>query len=147
MLKKQNQKGFTIIEVLIVLAIAALIMLVVFLAVPALQRSQRNNARVSDASLFAAAINDCLTNQNGNPTNCKSIGNANVSWTPANANQLTGVSTYNAAVTAGTTTTMVWTFNATCNGAVSQLGGSSRQFAVTYQIESSGGTQDRCLAS
>ncbi|HPW47952.1 MAG TPA: prepilin-type N-terminal cleavage/methylation domain-containing protein, partial [Candidatus Saccharibacteria bacterium] len=36
---KKDQKGFTIIEVLIVLAIAALILLIVFLAVPALQRN------------------------------------------------------------------------------------------------------------
>ncbi|MDQ3065292.1 MAG: prepilin-type N-terminal cleavage/methylation domain-containing protein, partial [bacterium] len=36
---KNNNKGFTIIEVLIVLAIAGLIMLIVFLAVPALQRN------------------------------------------------------------------------------------------------------------
>ena len=46
-LKKRNQ-GFTIIEVMIVLAIAGLIMLIVFLAVPALQRNQRNTARKQD---------------------------------------------------------------------------------------------------
>lgn len=37
--------GFTIIEVMIVLAIAALIMMVVFLAVPALRRAERNHMR------------------------------------------------------------------------------------------------------
>jgi prepilin-type N-terminal cleavage/methylation domain-containing protein len=37
--KQKRQQGFTIIEVLIVLAIAALILLIVFLAVPALQRN------------------------------------------------------------------------------------------------------------
>jgi prepilin-type N-terminal cleavage/methylation domain-containing protein len=37
--------GFTIIEVMIVLAIAGLIMLVVFLAVPSLQRNSRNEPR------------------------------------------------------------------------------------------------------
>ena len=50
------ERGFTIIEVMIVLAIAALILLVVFLAVPALQRSQRNNARKSEASRMAASV-------------------------------------------------------------------------------------------
>jgi prepilin-type N-terminal cleavage/methylation domain-containing protein len=34
--------GFTIIEVMIVLAIAGLILLIVFLAVPALEREARN---------------------------------------------------------------------------------------------------------
>ena len=43
-LKKSNQ-GFTIIEVMIVLAIAGLILLIVFLAVPALQRNGRNTTK------------------------------------------------------------------------------------------------------
>ena len=56
-LKLTNKaKGFTIIEVLIVLAIAALILLVVFLAVPGLQRAQKNNAAKADVHKIAAAI-------------------------------------------------------------------------------------------
>lgn len=43
-------KGFTIIEVVLVLAIAGLIFLVVFLALPALQRGQRDNQRKQDLS-------------------------------------------------------------------------------------------------
>lgn len=65
MLKKQNQKGFTIIEVLIVLAIAALIMLVVFLAVPALRRNAANSGRANDAAKISSAVTDCLSNHNG----------------------------------------------------------------------------------
>ncbi|MFO0881872.1 MAG: type II secretion system protein [Candidatus Saccharimonadales bacterium] len=65
MLKKTNNKGFTIIEVLIVLAIAGLIMLVVFLAVPALQRNSRNNGRQNDASRVAAAVSDWTANNQG----------------------------------------------------------------------------------
>lgn len=63
--KLKSQKGFTIIEVLIVLAIAGLIMLVVFLAVPALQRNSRNNGRTNDASRIAAAVNDWVANNQG----------------------------------------------------------------------------------
>ena len=63
---KSRGHGFTIIEVMIVLAIAALILLVVFLAVPNLQRSQKNNARKSDASRMAAAVVDFTsTNSTG----------------------------------------------------------------------------------
>lgn len=51
--KKQRDKGFTIVEVLIVLAIAGLIMVVVFLAVPQLQRNNRNNTRKTDARFVA----------------------------------------------------------------------------------------------
>jgi prepilin-type N-terminal cleavage/methylation domain-containing protein len=64
-LKKPNNKGFTIIEVMIVLAIAGLILLIVFLAVPALQRSSRNTAAKSDAGHISSSINDFLSNNNG----------------------------------------------------------------------------------
>jgi len=64
-LKKTDNKGFTIIEVMIVLAIAGLILLIVFLAVPALQRSQRNTSRKSDAGHISSAVNDFLSNSQG----------------------------------------------------------------------------------
>lgn len=51
--KQSNQVGFTVIELLIVLAIAGLIMTIVFLAVPALQRNSRNSSRKKDASYIA----------------------------------------------------------------------------------------------
>ncbi|HUC95913.1 MAG TPA: prepilin-type N-terminal cleavage/methylation domain-containing protein [Candidatus Saccharimonadia bacterium] len=63
----KNKDGFTIIEVLIVLAIAAVILLVVFLAVPGLQRSQRNTAAKTDATHIATAIVNFIT-QNNNVT-------------------------------------------------------------------------------
>lgn len=40
-----SKKGFTIIEVVLVLAVAGLIFLMVFIALPALQRSQRDSQR------------------------------------------------------------------------------------------------------
>ena len=63
-LRKLNQ-GFTIIEVLIVLAIAGLILAIVFLAVPALQRNSRNTAIRSDAAGSLAAVNDYIANNQG----------------------------------------------------------------------------------
>ena len=54
----QNKKGFTIIEVVLVLAIAGLIFLMVFIALPALQRGQRDNQRKDDV----ARINTQLQN-------------------------------------------------------------------------------------
>jgi prepilin-type N-terminal cleavage/methylation domain-containing protein len=50
-----RRHGFTIIEVLVVLAVAGVIMLVVFMAVPALQRMSRNNTTKNEASSLAAA--------------------------------------------------------------------------------------------
>lgn len=62
---KLNNKGFTIIEVLIVLAIAGLIMLIVFLAVPALQRTARNTQRKNDVSGIASMISNYVSNNGG----------------------------------------------------------------------------------
>jgi prepilin-type N-terminal cleavage/methylation domain-containing protein len=60
--KKNNEKGFTIIEVVLVLAIAALIFLMVFIALPALQRSQRDTQRKNDMSRVLTAIQNYQSN-------------------------------------------------------------------------------------
>ena len=62
---KQNinsKKGFTIIEVVLVLAIAGLIFLMVFVALPALQRSQRDTARRNDMSRVDTSLIQYQTN-------------------------------------------------------------------------------------
>lgn len=58
-------RGFTIIEVMIVLAIAGLILLIVFLAVPALQRGSRNTQRKNDAAALGAAVANAISNNGG----------------------------------------------------------------------------------
>lgn len=67
MLNKTHKpkNGFTIIEIMIVLAIAGLIMLIVFLAVPALQRSARNTQRKSDTAAIAAAVGNFISDNAG----------------------------------------------------------------------------------
>jgi len=64
-LSKKAQKGFTIIEVMIVLAIAGLIMVVVLIAVPQLQRSQRNNARQANIARVSTELGNYAGNNNG----------------------------------------------------------------------------------
>ena len=63
--KQKREQGFTIIEVLIVLAIAALIFLIVFLAVPALNRNSRNNAIKHDAANLLSGVQTFESNNNG----------------------------------------------------------------------------------
>lgn len=63
--KLQQRKGFTIIEVVLVLAIAALIILMVFIAWPALQRTQRDQARKSDIALIGSTISTFKSNNKG----------------------------------------------------------------------------------
>jgi prepilin-type N-terminal cleavage/methylation domain-containing protein len=62
---QQKNKGFTIIEVVLVLAIAGLIFLIVFLALPALQRQQRDTQRRSDAGRVLTAVQNFQSNNNG----------------------------------------------------------------------------------
>ncbi|MBQ2638542.1 type II secretion system protein [Candidatus Saccharibacteria bacterium] len=51
-----KRQGFTIIEVVLVLAIAGLIFMMVFIALPALQRSQRDTQRSNDISRVVTAL-------------------------------------------------------------------------------------------
>ena len=62
---RKRTEGFTIIEVMIVLAIAGLILLIVFLAVPALQRNSRNTGRKTDIGRVGAAASEFSSNNNG----------------------------------------------------------------------------------
>jgi len=76
---KKKDEGFTIIEVLIVLVIAGLIMLIVFLAVPALQRSSRNTQRRDDVAKLLAIAQEFTNNNNGTlPTAAGCFGTAGV---------------------------------------------------------------------
>jgi prepilin-type N-terminal cleavage/methylation domain-containing protein len=72
--RTQNIKGFTIIEVVLVLAIAGLIFLMVFIALPALQAGQRDTARKSDVSNVAAAVNSYASANRGNFPDTTAIG-------------------------------------------------------------------------
>ena len=61
----KKDKGFTIIEVALVLAIAGLIFLVVFLALPALQRSQRDTARRQEVGNVVSALQQYTSDNQG----------------------------------------------------------------------------------
>ena len=163
--KLRNQKGFTIIEVLIVLAIAGLILLIVFLAVPALQRNSRNTQRKNDISALLAAINEFSNNNNGKNANTCS-GNSPVTFnitptagTPseaktgyynlgcatgeANTNGHVGLLTAYGATGPYTAAnqdfvTIVPAARCAANGATTT--GSARQWAAVYMIESGTGS-------
>lgn len=62
---QKKEKGFTIIEVVLVLAIAGLIFLMVFIALPALSRNQRDTQRKNDLSRAQTAITSFSSNNRG----------------------------------------------------------------------------------
>lgn len=82
--KRKSLEGFTIIEVVLVLAIAGLIFLMVFIALPALQRNQRDTGRKNDASTVASAINTFRSN------NRSSLPTANETVTPGSGTGVLG---------------------------------------------------------
>lgn len=63
----KHQTGFTIIEVVLVLAIAGLIFLTVFLAVPNMQKAQRDNARKQDVGKVIAGLQQYRVDNGGWP--------------------------------------------------------------------------------
>lgn len=142
-----NKDGFTIIEVLIVLAIAGLIMVIVFLAVPSLQRNNRNTQRDSDAQRILAAVNECVANNNGQITSC----------TNPNATQLNNyiTATENQQLTtfrnAGVQVNAVDQFDINtseeCNAAgnASTGGAPARSFVVLYNVETNNTPQLQCI--
>lgn len=155
---KKNNQGFTIVETLIVLAIAGLIILIVLLAVPALQRSSRNTNIKSDASAVAGGINSFESNNNGvGPTSINS--SAGVVTFMANGMQndtakvqgSTVVTTVTSAPTTGGSFIPgdigVWPGHAcpATTGGAAQA--STRAYAIFYLIENSGGVQLECLDS
>jgi prepilin-type N-terminal cleavage/methylation domain-containing protein len=89
----KNKKGFTIIEVVLVLAIAGLIFLMVFIALPALQRSQRNTQRKDDISRIITAINDYQSNNSGKSP-FKSVDSGDIKDKNGNANVVKFISRY-----------------------------------------------------
>lgn len=151
-IKKGKESGFTIVEVMIVLAIAGLIILVVFLAVPALQRNSRNTQRNSDASLIAGAVNECLSNRNGQPAQCSDPANTTTNLgqyiDTTKLRQFTTVGTGTAAPTAAAEfTTINIAFGRKCDaaGALS-VAGPARAVALVFNTENqSGGAVTRCV--
>lgn len=68
-----SKKGFTIIEVVLVLAIAGLIFLMVFVAYPALRRNQSDTARRNDLSRFISQLAQYKTNNRKTPQDVDSL--------------------------------------------------------------------------
>lgn len=73
--QRRNQKGFTLIEIVLVLAIAGLIFVIVFLAVQGAQRGRRDTERKAAIGRLLAAAEQVASNDRGAyPTGCTSPG-------------------------------------------------------------------------
>lgn len=146
---KKKSEGFTIVEVMIVLAIAGMILLAVLLVVPSLNRTARNNRRRGDVSALLGAITEYQTNQSGSlPALATDITN-NVKLSHYTAGDVTlTVNGTNPGATyvPGTDENRVYiaTF-AKCNGNQATGTGATRRNVIAYfYVESSGTPVAQC---
>lgn len=80
-LRQQTKRGFTLIEVALVLAIAGLIFLMVFQIVPTVRGTQRDTVRNEDLGTVQAALMRWQNSHNGSLPNVKSKDKSTIEWT------------------------------------------------------------------
>jgi len=145
---KNKEKGFTIIEVVLVLAIAGLIFLMVFIALPALQRGQRDTQRKNDLSRAMTAVNNYQSNNRGSaPSNWSDF---TAKYLTVNGDTFTDPSGTPYVFAAGTTKPSIpgtfdgsnpkvyATTGATCNGEDIDLGKGNNKIALQMKLEGGG---------
>lgn len=140
--QQNKEKGFTIIEVVLVLAIAGLIFLMVFIALPALQRSQRDTQRRDDVSTFVSQLTSYSTNNRGA---LPDEGTANTTFKTSymksddgEFNDPTSGNPYDVVNTTPKIGEIQYDKNAHCDGENVVNGGGERQAAVRVKLEGSG---------
>lgn len=144
--QKNKFKGFTIIEVVLVLAIAGLIFLMVFIALPALQRNQRDTQRRNDLSRVQTAIQNYQTNNRNalpafNSTFISSYlttGGDSFSDPDGTAYGFTANTTNGFDPTTFTSGKIYYTIGAKCNGEAVQTGLGASKVAIQYKLEGGG---------
>lgn len=149
---KSKAEGFTIIEVVLVLAIAALIFLLVFLALPALQRNQRDTQRRSDLGRMMSQIQSYQSSNNGNvPTSSAALTTFKTGYLTVGSegfrdprgndyNTVYGIpSASSPVINEGTAEQIYFSSAAKCNGeTMVAVAGSPRSAAARLDLEGGG---------
>jgi prepilin-type N-terminal cleavage/methylation domain-containing protein len=153
-LKKSQSEGFTIIEVMIVLAIAALILLIVFLAIPALQRTSRNTQRKSGVASLTGNLNNAITDAGGGNVTAAMVAtaasNTQFGYTPYTGHVyfnlqavvpagIVAASTVPAANVVTTEDVNIYQGRTCTSANAVPVAGNGRQFAVVYGVENAAG--------
>lgn len=144
----RKQAGFTIIEVVLVLAIAGLIFLMVFIALPALQRGQRDTQRRNDVTRFSAQVTQYQTNNKGDVPATFTTATAasfitkymNDEWKDPSGDPYAFVAAATATdALTGLTTAGQWTYASgkVCSGE-SMTAGGTRNYVIAMKLEGAG---------
>ena len=140
MIIKSNNKGFTIVEVLIVLAIAGVILATILLAVPALQRNSRNTkVKQAATALVAGALESASANGGTAPTAISTAGvwtNTTATTTTVSGNITIKDTAKAIPATPFASNTVYVVVNAVCSGNnATSSGASAANIAVVYTVE------------
>ncbi len=136
----KKEKGFTLIEIVLVLAIAGLLLVIVFLAVSGAQKSRRDSQRKNDLSRVAAVLEQYASNNGGTYPASQAAFNTALtgSYAITNANDpLSGSAyTYNGLVTPSGSTSAGFSYvlGQDCSGAAA----GNRVYAVKVGLEQGG---------
>lgn len=146
LINKKRNEGFTIIEVVLVLAIAGLIFLIVFTALPQLQRSRRDTQRKNDASRLVAAVTQLQSNTGGLnvPANVAGFPAGFIADYLDDFNDPSG-SAYvmlDSPTSTPTDGELVYSNNSRCDGAGMIAATGAANFAVTMNLEQGTYCQD-----
>jgi prepilin-type N-terminal cleavage/methylation domain-containing protein len=143
---KRKEKGFTIIEVVLVLAIAGLIFLMVFIALPALQRSQRDTQRKNDLARVQTAVQNYQSNnRNLLPTfdatfisQYLTVGGDSFSDPDGTAYAFQPGPALTTISFDATKPDMYYTIGASCDGDSVDTGKGTSKVAIQYKLEGGG---------
>lgn len=138
---RSKRSGFTLIEIILVLAIAGLILTMVFMALPATERSRRDSQRKNDLGRLQTQVTFYGSNHSGTyPSNLSTdpdFWNSGTpgSYVPANFNDPSSNTSY-FSIPSGTPGAITYSVGAgtACNGTTMLT--SVRQFVLRMQLES-----------
>lgn len=139
----KNKQGFTLIELVIVLAIAALILAGVLVAVTGAQKARRDTQRKDDMGKIASYLEQYASNHGGDYPNSSATLSTFVS-TYVTGNNLkdpsagTYTMSYTSPAAPGSLATINYQVNFTCpsGGGAAVSGGGNRRYAMTTTLES-----------
>lgn len=133
---------------MLVLAIAGLILSIIFLAVPAFRRANYNHSRSSDAAHLIGLVNEYesthfgqLPLQYGNGANQLDLSNEQ--WAIVNPPESNTINTGAAPIYGDLDNVIINEGYRCTNGVLQQIGGNI--FAVGFSVESSSGSQNTCI--